>query len=69
MVLDSFELLFLLMDNLKKGTLSEGERISTVDLLVLTTLDQMLLKLKNIVFSFTKQAILMRRSIVLSLSL
>jgi hypothetical protein len=69
MVLDSFELLFLLMDKLKQGTLSEGERISTIDLLVLPTLDQMLFILKNIVFSFTKQAILMRRSIVLSLSL
>jgi hypothetical protein len=44
-------------------------RLSTVDLLVLTSLDQLIFKLK-ILFAFvTKQATLMRRSTVLSLPL
>ncbi len=42
-------------------------RLSTVDLLVLTTLDQLLFILKKLFKFFTKQAILMRRSTVLSL--
>ncbi len=42
-------------------------RFSTVDLLVLTSLDQLLLKLKILFTFFTKQATLMRRSIVVSL--
>ncbi len=51
------------------GTLTEGGRLSTVDLLVLTSLDQLRLILKNTIYDFTKQAILFRRSIVLSLPL
>jgi len=42
-------------------------RFSTVDLLVLTSLDQLLLIMKILSTYFTKQVILMRRSIVLSL--
>jgi hypothetical protein len=42
-------------------------RLNTVDLLVLTTLDQLLLELKILFTSFTKQAVLMRRSTVLTL--
>ncbi len=44
-------------------------RISTIDLLVLTSLDQLLFILKLYISIFTKQPILMRRSIVLSLPL
>jgi hypothetical protein len=51
------------------GTLTEGGRLSTVHLLALISLDQLLLILKNTIYDFTKQAILFRRSIVLSLSL
>ncbi len=43
--------------------------LSRVDLLVLTSSYQLILKLKNSFFFVTKQAVLMRRSIVLSLSL
>jgi len=43
------------------------ERLSTVDLLVLTSLDLLVFKLKIIFSFFTKQATLMRRSTVLSL--
>ncbi len=44
-----------------------GRRLSTVDLFVLTSWDQLLLKLKT--FFLTKRATLMRRSTVLSLPL
>jgi hypothetical protein len=44
-------------------------RISTVDLLVLTGLDQLIFKLNKIFTFVTKQATLMRRSTVLSLPL
>jgi hypothetical protein len=44
-------------------------RLSTVDLLVHTSLDQLLLKLKTLFTLFVKQTILMRRSAVLSLPL
>jgi hypothetical protein len=45
-----------------------GGRLSTFDLLVLTSLDQLIFKLKILFFLFfTKQATLMRRSTVLSL--
>jgi hypothetical protein len=54
---------------MRQGTLTDGRRLNTVDLLVLTSLDQVLLKLANIIFYFTKQATLMRRSTVLSLPL
>jgi len=42
-------------------------RLSTVDLLVITSLDQLLFKLKILPTFFTKQSILIRRSTVLSL--
>jgi hypothetical protein len=42
-------------------------RLSTVDLLVLSSLDQLLLKLKLLYAYLTKQATLMRRLTVLSL--
>ena len=41
--------------------------LSTVDLLVLPSLDQLIFQLKILFSFFTKQATLMRRSIVLSL--
>jgi hypothetical protein len=44
-----------------------GMRLSTVDLLVLTRLDQLVFKLKILFSFFTKQAALMWRSTVLSL--
>jgi hypothetical protein len=49
------------------GTLTEVGRLSTVDLLVLTSLDQVLLILANIISFFTKQATLLKSSNVLSL--
>ncbi len=53
--------------NFTPGKSTKRERLSTVDLLVLTSLDQLLFILK-ILFSFvTKQATLKRRSTVLSL--
>ncbi len=54
---------------LDQGTLNEGGRISTIDLLVLTSLDQLLFKLKVFFFFLTKQASLIKRSTVLSLPL
>jgi len=55
---------------LKPGKTYWRERVNTVDLLVLTSLDQLLFTLKILFsFFFTKQAPLMRKSIVLSLSL
>ncbi len=42
-------------------------RLSTVDILVLTRLDQLIFSIENIIFLFTKQATLMRRSTVQSL--
>ncbi len=45
---------------LRQGSLTEGGRISTVDLLVQTSLDQLRLILKTFFTFFTKQAILMR---------
>jgi hypothetical protein len=50
-----------------QGSLTEGEGLSTVDLLVLTRLDQLLFTLNILLTSFTKQATLMRKSTVLSL--
>ncbi len=52
-----------------QGSLTEGGRISTVDLLVLTSLDSLLLILKLILFRFYKPSTFMRRSTVLSLPL
>jgi hypothetical protein len=48
-------------------TLTEWERLSTVDLIVLTSLGQLLLKMQALFSFFTKQATLTRRSTVLSL--
>ncbi len=45
-----------------------GGKLSTVDLFVLTSLDKLILILKILFSFFTKQAALMRRSTVLSLS-
>ncbi len=45
------------------------ERLSEAHLLVLTSLDQLILKMKVLFTFVTEQAILMRRSTVLSLSL
>ncbi len=55
-----------LLERPDQGTLAEGGRLSTVDLLVITSLDQLLLILKNTIYDFT---ILLRRSIVLNLTL
>ncbi len=52
---------------LDQGTLIEGGRINTVDLLTQTSWDWLLLKLKTLFTFFTKQATSMRRSSVLSL--
>ncbi len=54
---------------LKPGKPYWRGRLSTVDLPVLTSLDQLLFVLKSLFTNFTKQAPLMRKSIVLSLSL
>jgi hypothetical protein len=45
------------------------ERLSTLDLLVVTSLDNLLLILKTFFYFFTKQATLLRRSTVLRLPL
>jgi hypothetical protein len=50
-----------------QGSLTEGEGLSTVDLLIPTSLDQLLFRLKRFFCIFTKQANLTRRSVVLSL--
>ncbi len=52
-----------------QGTLTKGERLSTLDLLVQTSFDQVILMLKMLFTFFTKQAILIRGSTVLSLPL
>jgi hypothetical protein len=44
-------------------------RLSTIDLLALTSLDKLLLIFENIAYFFTRQAILKRRVTALSLSL
>jgi hypothetical protein len=49
------------------GSLLEGEGKSTVDLLVLTSLEKLLFILKIVSTFLTKQATLMRRSFVLSI--
>jgi hypothetical protein len=54
---------------IEPGKSHRREKLSTVDLLVLTGLDELLLILKILFTSFTEQATLMRRSTVLSLSL
>jgi len=48
-----------------QGTLTEGGRFNTIDLLVPTSLDDIHITF----YDFTKQAILLRRYIVLSLPL
>ncbi len=52
---------------MRLGTFIERRRLSTVDLLVLTSLDQLLFILKILLTFFTKQATFMRRSTVLRL--
>ncbi len=53
-----------------QGTLIEEEgRLNTVDLLALTSLDYVHFDFAKIMYFFTKQVTLMRRSTVLSLSL
>ena len=52
--------------NTVQGILTEGE-ISTVDLLELACLDQLLLIIKTLLTFFTKQVSLIRRSTVLNL--
>jgi hypothetical protein len=53
--------------NLVQGSLTEG--VSTVDLLVLTSLDKLIFPLELHFSIFTKQLVLKRRSTVLSLPL
>ncbi len=53
----------------KSGNPNWRGRLSTVDLLVLTNIDQVLLKLKTLFTFLLKQPILMRRSTALSLPL
>ncbi len=50
-----------------QGSLTEGDGLSTIDLLSLTSLDQLLYKLKVLLTISTKQGTLMRRSTVQSL--
>ncbi len=52
-----------------KGRLTKGGRLSTVDLLVLASLEQLIFILKYCLPVFTKQAMLIRRSTVMSLLL
>jgi hypothetical protein len=47
-----------------QGSLTEGGRLSMVDLLVPTSLDQLLFIMKILFRCFTKQATLLRRSTV-----
>jgi hypothetical protein len=57
-----------LADYMNQGILIERERISTIDLLALTSLNQLLFS--EVIYSFfTEQPILMRKSTVLSLPL
>ncbi len=53
----------------RAGNLYWKESRSTVDLLVRTSLDQLLFFIANIIFSFTKRADLMRRRTILKLLL
>jgi hypothetical protein len=55
-------------NSLIQGSLTKGSRRSTVDLLVLTSLDQLLFVYKILFTFFTKQATLIRMSTVLSLT-
>jgi len=54
---------------IEQGSLTERERLNTVDLIVLTSLDELLFIFKMLFTFFTKQVTLMRRSTVLSLPL
>jgi hypothetical protein len=45
-----------------QGSLTEGGRLSTVDLLVLTCLDQFIFKIKILLTYLTEQATFIRRS-------
>ncbi len=64
----NFEFLVNCLSLFHQRSLTEGGRISTVDLLVLTSLDQLLFILKIFFFTFfTKQATSMRKPTVLIL--
>jgi hypothetical protein len=52
-----------------QGSLTKGRRLSTVDLLVLTSFEHLIFILKILFTFFTKQATLIRRSTVLRLPL
>jgi hypothetical protein len=52
-----------------QGSLTEGEKFSTVDLLVLARYDNLIFLLKMLCIFFSKQGTIIRRSDVLSLSL
>ncbi len=56
-----------LSNKVAHGILTEGDRISTVDLLALTSSNQLFFIMKQYFSSFTKQPLLMWTSIVLSL--
>jgi len=51
-----------LQNNYFQGTLTKGGRLSTVELLVLTSLVQVIFMLKILFIFFTNQATLVRRS-------
>jgi hypothetical protein len=53
----------------KQGTLTDGGRPNTVDLLVLTSLVQLIFIFRVLITFITKQATLIRRSTVLILPL
>ncbi len=68
MSIEPCQLGFALSANSIQGSLTEGDGSSTVDLLIPTSLDQLVSKLKIVFSFFTKQAtFLMRRPTVLSL--
>ncbi len=57
------------LTSLNQGSHTGGELLSTVDLLVLISLDKLPFQLKILLTFFTEQATLMRRLTVLSLPL
>jgi len=61
-------ILFNELNRPDQGTLTEAESFNTVDHLALACLDKLLLTLKALFTFLQKQATLMRRSTVLSLS-
>ncbi len=57
--------LVIIIDSSSREPLLKGERLSTDDLRVLTSLDQLIFTLKILLTLFTKEATLIRRSMVL----